>query len=92
MTRRSLFKAAAAAFAGSVLAKLPLTGALPAVVGRRPTWALLDDPDAPCPTAPPGNAWSRLHQMIWEEIKDYPHGKADLNDPVFNPIDLGPAK
>ncbi len=30
MTRRSLFKTAAAAFAGSVLAKLPLAGAIPA--------------------------------------------------------------
>lgn len=36
MTRRSLFKAAAAAFAGSLLAKLPLAGALPAVPGDFP--------------------------------------------------------
>ncbi len=55
MTRRSLFRTAAAAFAGSLLARLPLAGALPAsadlprVRGFRPHWILMDDPDEPCP-------------------------------------------
>lgn len=54
MTRRSLFKAAAAAFAGSLLAKLPLAGALPDVPGDFPParkswiaedWYLENTPD-----------------------------------------------
>ena len=114
MTRRSLFKAAAAAFAGSVLAKLPLAGALPAVPGTFPSvrrfytgikgrieegpdgqWRVFPDltmnSDDRSPTRL-GDPWTQFQRMICDEIKDYPHEKADLNDPMFNPIDLGPAK
>ena len=99
MTRRSLFKAAAAAFAGSLLAKLPLAGALPDVPGDFPPvptrwvtkdWVLECMPNGQWQMAPPKTMNSDDRSpILFSSIK-----VAGVEASHFGPIeiDLGPAK